>query len=155
MTHTHEFATSVRLLAIGTLAEIVELHDPDNGVLIGDEIVPPAPNRRQRRLKWARTHGSFPIGTPLFDDGTLIVPISVQGTTWAQQQTRYAAVYEALTSADEFYVETVLSGVTTRYYCDAPVDVFPSPITGPARVLRELDYELRFLVQPRPVVVIA
>jgi hypothetical protein len=154
MTHGHEFPTSVRLLEVGTLDVVVEFHDPDNGVLIGDEIVLPAPNRRQARLKSARAHGSFGVGARLFDDGILVVPITIQGATWAQVQTRYVALYEALISADEFFVEVTLSGATTRWYCDAPVDVFPAPINAAARVINGLDYELRFTVQPRPTVTI-
>ena len=63
-------------------------------------------------------------------------------------------MYAAIDSADEFYVETVLSGVTTRWFCDAPVDVIPEPIDAAARMQSSLEYELRFLVQPNPTVTI-
>jgi hypothetical protein len=155
MIHSHDFPTSISLLEFGTLAVLVELHDPTNGVLIGTAVTRPRPNQRQARIKSARAHGSYGVGVRLDDDGTLIVPITIAGDTWAQQQTRQGAVYEALRSADRFYVEEVLSGVTTRWYCDAPVDIFPDPIDAPARINNELGYELHFLVQPNPSVTIA
>lgn len=155
MTHSHDFPTSLRLLAVGTLAVILELHDPTNGVLIGDEVTRPQPNQRQARIRSARAHGSYPIGARLDEDGTYVAPITISGSTWAQQQARQKSVYEALRSADVFYLEEVLSGVTTRWYCDAPVDIFADPITGAARVANQLDYELHFLVQPNPTVTFA
>jgi hypothetical protein len=155
MTHSHDFPTALRVLEYGTLDVLVELHDPDNGVLIGESVTHPRPNQRQARVKGARAHGSYGVGARLDDDGTLIVPITIEGATWAQQQTRQGVVYEALRSADRFYVEEVLSGVTTRWYCDAPVDIFPEPVRADSRIRNELGYELHFLVQPNPAVTIA
>lgn len=152
--HTHTFPTSVRLLEVGTLAVIVELHDPANGLLIADEVVTPQPNKRQARVKSARAHGSYGIGVRLREDGTLVVPITIEGATWGQQQARQKALYDELDALDVFYVETTLSGVTTRWYSDAPVDILPEPIDATARMHNELAYELRFLVQPNPTVTI-
>ena len=154
MTHAHEFPTSVRLLDIDGTTELIDLHDPDAGYLIGDEIVLPPPNKRRGRIKSARSGGSYRSGARVPDDGTLIVPISVTGATWPAKETHYQALYAVLDALDEFFVEVVLSGVTTRWYSDDAVDVFPSPITGESRVLNSQDYELRFLVQPSPTVTI-
>ena len=155
MTHTHSFPTSVRLLEYGTLTVVAELHDPVNGVLVGAEIEPPQPNKRQARIKSARSGGSYGVGSRLPDDGTIVVPITIEGASWAEQQSRQKALYDALDGLDRFYVEVVLSGVTTRWFSDAPVDVFPDPIDAAARMNNELGYELRFLVQPNPSVTIA
>lgn len=154
MTHTHDFPTSVRLLEFGTLAILADLHDPTNGVLIGAAISRPAPNLLQSRIKGARAGGSYRVGAKRPDDGVLIVPITIKGATWPEQQTREVALYTALEALDVFYLEQVLSGVTTRWYSDAPVDVLPDSIDADARRNNELDYELRFLVQPHPTVTI-
>jgi hypothetical protein len=153
-THSHAFATSVRLLDIDGTTELIDFHDPDAGYLIGDEIVLPAPNKRRGRIKSSRTGGSYRVGPRVPDDGVLIVPISVLGATWPAKETAYQALYDVLDALDEFYVEVILSGVTTRWYSDDAVDVFPEPITGGSRVINSQDYELRFLVQPSPVVTI-
>lgn len=155
MTHSHDFPTSVRLLEAGTLAVLADLHDAAGGILIGAEITRPLPNKLQGRIKGARAGGSYRVGARRSDDGTYVLPITISGSTWAEQQTRERALYEALDALDVFYVEEVLSGVTYRWWSDAPVDVFPDPITAAARINNELDYELRFLVQPNPTVTIA
>jgi hypothetical protein len=155
MTHVCEWPTAVRLLNVDTEAELYDFHDPDNGVDVAGEIILPPPNKRQRRRKYARVGGSFGIGARLPDDGTLIVPIVISGATWGQKETRYLAMYAAIDSLDELYVETELSGVKTRWYTDAPVDVLPAPVTPTARARNRLEYELRFLVQPDPDITIA
>jgi hypothetical protein len=154
MTHPHELPTSVRLLDIDGTTELIDFHDEAAGLLIGDEIILPPPNKRRGRIKSARSGGSYRVGARVPDDGVLIVPISVLGDTWPAKETNYQAMYAVLDALDEFYVEVVLSGVETRWYSDDAVDVFPAPVTGETRVLNEQDYELRFTVQPSPVVTI-
>jgi hypothetical protein len=154
MTHVCDFPTDVRLLEVGTLSVLLDLHDPDNGFDITDEIVQPDPNQRQARLKSARAHGSYGVGARLDDDGLLVIRVGVFGSTWGQCTTRVLAMLEGLRAADRFYVETALSGVTTRYFCDAPVDVNPEPIEIVDRAANMQRYELRFTVQPRPTVTI-
>lgn len=153
-THTHVFPTSVRLIDIDGTTELIDFHDEAAGLLIGDEIVLPPPNKRRGRLKSARASGSYRVGPRVPDDGVLIVPVSVFGATWAAYETNYEAMFAVLDALDEFYVEVVLSGVTRRWYSDDAVDVYPSPVNGDARILNSLDYELRFLVQPSPAVTI-
>lgn len=155
MSHTCDFPTDVRLLEVGTLDVLVDLHDPDNGFDITDEIVLPNPNQRQGRLKSARAHGSYGVGARLDDDGLLVIRVGVFGSSWGQCTTRVLAMVAGLRSADRFYVETELDGVTTRWFCDAPVDVNPEPIEIVDRAANMQRYELRFLVQPNPTVVIA
>lgn len=154
MTHVCEFPTDVRLRELGTLVEVFDLHDPDNGYDILDEIVLPAPNQRQSRLTSARAHGSYGTGARLNDDGLLVISVGVFGSSWGQCTTRVLAMIDALRSLDRFYVETELSGVITRWYSDAPVDVNPEPVDIFARANNMQRYELRFLVQPNPTVTI-
>ena len=152
--HVCDFPTQIRLAQVGSLTTILDLHDPESGLDIAAEVVEPNPTVRQGRLKVARAIGSFPVGARLPDDGTLIVLVNVFGATYAAQATNYQAMFAALTANDEFIVETVLSGVTTRWFCDAPVDILGQPITSETRVLNSREYELRFLVQPNPTVTI-
>ena len=151
MSHVHDLPTEVRLRAIGTLASIVEFHDPDNGVDVGGKLRKPVGNQRQARLKSARAHGSYGVGARLNDDLTLTVPVLIFGSSWAVTEQRFLDLIDAVRSADRFYVETVLSGVTTRWYCDAPVD-FDEVETD--RKNRRQRYDLTFLVQPNPTVTI-
>lgn len=152
MSHVHELPTSVRLLEVGTLAEILDFHDPDNGVDVGGKLRKPVGNQRQARLKSARAHGSYPTGVRLFDDLEFVVPVLVFGSSWAVTEQRFLDLIDAVRTHDAFYIETVLSGVTTRWYCDAPVD-FDEVVTD-RKNNRQL-YELTFLVQPNPTVTIA
>ena len=153
MTHTHDLPTAVRLRAVGTLAEIVSFHDPDNGVDIGGKLLPPmSRNQRQARLKSARAHGSYATGARLFDDAEFVVPLLVFGSSWGQCTQRFLDVVTAVQSAERFYVETVMSGVTTRWYCDAPVDF--DEVASDRKNNRQR-YDLTFTVQPRPTVTIA
>ena len=152
MTHVHDLPTEVRLRAVGTLASIVEFHNPDNGVDIGGKLLPPTGrNQRQSRLKSARAHGSYKTGARLFDDAEFVLPLLVFGSSWAQCTTRFLALIDAVQSVDAFYLETVLSGVTTRWYCDAPVD-FDEVVSD--RKNNRQRYDLTFLVQPNPTVTI-
>jgi len=151
MSHTHDLPTAVRLRAVGTLAEIVSFHDPDNGVDIGGKLLPPVGNQRQGRLKSARVHGSFAVGARLGDDAEFTVPLLVFGASWGQCSQRFLDVLDAIRSVDEFYLETVLSGVTTRWFCDAPVD-FDEVVSD--RKNNRQRYDLTFLVQPNPTVTI-
>jgi hypothetical protein len=107
----------------------------------------PAPARkRQNRRKYARVGGSFPSGARLPDDGVLTVPVLILGDSWPQVTTRLLDMLEAI-DLDEFYIETELSGVRTRWYCDAPVEF--DEVTSDRKNNRQT-YELRFLVQPNP-----
>lgn len=152
MTHVHDLPTSVRLLAVGTLAEIVDFHDPDNGIDIGGKLLPPVGrNQRQSRLKSARAHGSFSTGARLFDDAEFVLPLLVFGSTWGQCSQRFLDLIDAVQSVEAFYLETVLSGVTTRWYCDAPVSF--DEVTSYRKNNRQR-YDLTFLVQPNPTVTI-
>lgn len=149
MSHVHDLPTEVRLRAVGTLASIVEFHDPDNGVDVAGKLRKPVGNQRQARIKSARAHGSYGIGARLDDDLTFTIPVLVFGSSWGQTEQRFLDLIDAVRSADKFYVETVLSGVTTRYYCDAPVD-FAEVETD--RKNNRQRYDLTFLVQPSPYV---
>jgi hypothetical protein len=152
MTHVHDLPTEVRLLEVGTLAVIVDFHDPENGVDVGGKLRKPVLNQRQARIKSARAHGSYGIGARLDDDGEFVIPVLVFGSSWGQTEQRFLDLIDAVRSADRFYIETVLSGVTTRWYCDAPVD-FEEVVTD--RKNNRQRYDLVFLVQPNPSVSIA
>lgn len=152
--HACDFPTEIRLAQVGSLTTIIDLHDPEAGLDIAAEVVEPLPTVRQGRLKVARARGSFPVGARLPDDGTLVVPVNVFGATYAAQATAYQTMYAALMAHDAFIIETALSGVVTRWFCDAPVDIVSQPITSETRVLNSREYELRFLVQPNPAVTI-
>ena len=154
MTHVCQFPTDVRIREVGSLDEVFDLHDPDNGYDILDEIAMPAPNMRQARLKSARANGSYGVGARLADDGSLIIQVGIFGSSWGQCTTRAIALIDALRSVDTYYVETELSGVITRWFSDAPADVNPEPITITDRAANMQRYELRFLVQPNPTVTI-
>lgn len=152
MTHVCDFPTEVRLLEVGTLAVIVDFHDPDNGVDVGGKLGKPVLGQRQARLKSARASGSYPVGARLDDDGQFVIPVLVFGDSWAQSEARFVALHDAVRSHSRFYIETVLSGVTTRWYCDAPVD-FDEVVAD--RKNHRQRYDLVFLVQPNPTVSIA
>lgn len=151
MSHVCEYPTAVRLLEVGTLTQIVDFHDPDNGVDVAGKIGRPLPNQRQGRLKSARVHGSFPVGARLDDDGVLSLPVLVFGSSWPETEQRFVDLLDSIHAHDEFYIETELSGVTTRWLCDAPVDF--DDIVHDRKNNRQT-YRLTFLVQPNPTVVI-
>lgn len=152
MSHECEFPTEVRLIEVGSLDPIVDFHDPDNGVDVAGKLLPPVTNQRQGRLKVARVRGSFPVGPRVEDDGSFVIPVLVFGSSWPVTEQRFLDLYDAIRSADEFYIETVLSGVTRRWFCDAPVDIEP---VESDRGNNRQRYDLVFLVQPNPTVVIA
>jgi hypothetical protein len=146
--------TAVRILDIDDPETVIaSLHDPDQGSRVRDEIIVPTRTKRQRRRKYARVGGSFGVGATVPDDGTVIVPMRFFGPEWTDANTA-AAILDDIVDLDEFYLEVELSGVTTRWYCDAPVDILPEPIGKTSRVMRWLDQDLRFLVQPNPTVTI-
>lgn len=151
MSHVHDLPTSVRLLQVGSLTEIVDFHDPDNGVDVGGKLRKPVGNQRQARLKSARAHGSYGVGARLNDDLSFTVPVLIFGASWGETEQRFLDLIDAVRSFDRFYIETVLSGVTTRWFCDAPVD-FEEVVTD--RKNNRQRYDLTFLVQPNPTVTI-
>lgn len=152
MSHECMFPTDVRLLEVDSLDVLVDFHDPDNGVDVAGKLLPPVTNQRQARLKSARVHGSYPVGPRLNDDAEFVVPVLVMGDSWGECSQRFLDLITAIRAADEFVLETALSGVTTRWFCDAPVE-FEEVVHD--RGNNRQRYDLVFTVQPSPTVVIA
>jgi hypothetical protein len=129
-----------------------ELRDLAAGLVV-ESIQPPEENMRETVVVQDGVDGSYPT-SEADDAGILVVFCRVQGDSWAQVTTRWQAARTAYRAEREFYVETVVHGVTTRYRARRP-NVTGGPLTGEAIAECVQTYQLRFPVQPNPTISIA
>lgn len=86
--------------------------------------------------------------------GILTVVVRVEGTSWPQTTTRWQAARTAYRAERNFYVETEIDGVTTRYRARRP-NVTGGQLTPEDVANSTQRYVLRFPVQPNPTITIA
>jgi hypothetical protein len=132
---------------------IVELRDPENGLFV-EAFMPPPDNVREARRKPARGHGGNRVGVKLDDEGTAQVVLRIEGTDWPDVQTKWAAIRAGLRAFDDFYLEEVVDGVTTRWLAERG-NVTPAEHVGEIIASAFIVQDLRFTCQPFPSVDIA
>ena len=136
------------------LTPYLDLVNPAQGSQVLSPLEVPVDAERELREKGAGYTGSVGIGQTIPDDGNLGVTWRVRSTSWAQTTLWVEAMRTLLRSKRRFYVEYELSGVITRHYCDSPVRIAEIPITNSNRILNRRVFDLQFLVQPSPTVVV-
>lgn len=148
--------TAVRILDVDSPATlVVALEDPANGLTVLGPMEVPEDGQRQGRRKSSRVRGSYAVGGPAIDDdGELGFTLKVQRETWPLTCQKWIDTRAALRSRSRYLVEVELSGVRTRWLCDAPARFPELPITNSSRVLNRRVFDMRFLVQPNPSVTI-
>ena len=133
-------------------SDTFDLRDPVNGYFV-EAVTPPEENVRDTRVQSDFVDGSYRV-TEVDDDGVLVVFARVEGATWGQVTARWMAARAAYRAESNFYVETEIDGVTTRYRAERP-NVAPAQTTGEVIASAFQTYQLRFRVQPNPLVTIA
>lgn len=108
----------------------------------------PAEDPRRDHAKWARHSGSVTSGPPVDDDGILTLGVRVQGSTWAQMAQRWQTARGWLRLEDDFFLDVIEEGLTTRYRTERPAIAR----TRYSRVHNWSEYQLQFTVQPNPAV---
>ena len=147
-----DFDVAVRIVAADGVTVRSNLNDVANGLSILS-VQEPEDAVRTIRVTAPRVDGSFPVAYA-DDSGFLVVIIDVEGTTWAQVETRFQAVRTAYRTEFYFFVETEVEGVTKRWRTERP-DVVPSITESVSLVSKSQTYSIRFPVQPNPDVTIA
>lgn len=131
---------------------VFELRDNANGLFV-EAVQRPEENVRENVVVQDNVDGDYAT-TEADAAGTLTVFSRVEGATWAQCTTRWQAVRTAYRAERNFYVETIVNGVTTRYRARRP-NVTEGPESGEAIAECTQTYVLRFPVQPNPTISIA
>ena len=149
MTTTCDFDVAVRIVAADGSTIRADLNDPPNGLSVMS-VQEPEETVRDIRTTAPRVDGSYRVAEAE-DDGFLVVIVDVDGTTWAQCNTRWQSVRTAYRAEWDFYVETEIEGVTKRWRTERP-DVAPTGLDSSSLVVKRQTYSLRFRVQPNPTV---
>jgi hypothetical protein len=149
MSTTCDFSVAVRIVAADGTTVRADLNDPPNGLSVLS-VQEPEESTRTLRVTAPRVDGSFPVARAE-DDGFLVVLVDVDGSTWVETNTRWQAVRTAYRAEWDFFVETELEGVTTRWRTERP-DVAPVGIESSSLVIKRQSYSLRFRVQPHPTI---
>lgn len=133
---------------------IVELRDPANGLFV-EAFMPPIENVREARRRPARGHGGNRVGVKLDDESTAQVILRVEGASWDQVVDRWwNTVRPGLRAFDDFYLEEVVDGVTTRWVAERG-NVTPAEHVGEEIAAAFTVHRILFTCQPFPSVVIA
>lgn len=155
-----DFDIHARVIPSDGGAPILDLNDQANGYVMLNPIVRPRANPRRARTEWGRAHGDFPHGSPLHSAGVLIVNGRVEGTSWGQVQERWETAFSDEEASPghvfaewDYFVELVEEGVTRRWRTDWPS---VEPIATESADIGRLwmPYQIRWTVQPRPLVTI-
>lgn len=149
MSTTCDFAVAVRIVAADGTTVRANLNDPAAGLSVLT-VQEPEDNQRDIRVTAARVDGSFRVAAA-DADGVLVVLLDVDGTTWAQVETRWQAIRAAYRAEPMFFLETEVEGVTKRWRTERP-DVAPGVSDSSSLVLKRQGYALRFRVQPNPTI---
>lgn len=149
-----DFDIALRIVAANGTTVRGDLNDQANGLILLSPVILPQDESRRTRYTSPRAHGDFASGPPLDEPGELVATVDVEGSTWAQVETRWDAVRDYLRLEWDFFVEYEAEGVTRRWRTERPnIDV---PQQTPADLqTKRLTYQLRFTCQPSPVVSIA
>lgn len=141
----------VRIVSADGLS-VFELRNPAGGLVV-ESVQPPEENARETVIVADNVDGDY---ATVSDDaaGVLTVFCRVRGSSWPQTTTRWLAARTAYRAERNFYVETVIDGVTTRYRTRRP-NVTAGDLTGEAIANNMQTYVLRFPVQPNPTITIA
>ena len=90
------------------------------------------------------------IATPAA--GVLEVVLMVQGSTWAELNTRYRTARDWWRQAGSFHLDVTIEGDAVRYIARRP-DVSAAPLEPGNLVSLDRSWLLSFPVQPNPVVI--
>jgi hypothetical protein len=151
---TCDFDIALRIVAADGSTVRGDLNDQANWLILLSPVIVPQDETRRVRYKSPRSHGDFTSGPPLDEPGELVVTVDVEGSTWAQVETRWDAVRDYLRLEWDFFVEYEAEGVTRRWRTERPNITVPAQTPSDIKALR-LTYQLRFICQPNPVVTIA
>lgn len=141
---------AARIVASDGTTVVRELQDPAAGVELLAPLGRPRFQPSRARTKWMRSKGDVPYGPVTPDVGVLPVTLLITGASWAAVETLWGAIEADLWAETDYYIETVVEGVTRRYWTDVP-SYEDDGIVQPDNVARfEMETRLRFTVQPDP-----
>lgn len=144
--------TSLRLVSNDGATLLAELYDSVNGLTV-ETVQEPEENLREGRVTSSRVPGSFQVWA-VPDDGFLTAIVRVEGTSWAECTSRWQAVRAAFLAEPRFFIEMKYEGVTTTWRTERP-NVSPGPLESVNLLRKRQTYQMRFRVQPNPVVTVA
>ena len=145
--------TQVRLVASDGTTVVREFHDHAAGLHVMSPLVLPMFGAIRSRSTWRSAQGDVPYGKPRRGTGVLPVNLLLEGSSWPQFRARLAALEADLWAEDDYFVEVEIEGVVDRYVTDVPS--YDTPELTPSDIARgELEFQLRFVVQPLPVTTI-
>ncbi len=144
-----DFEVEVRIVGSDGSTVRANLNDPPAGLSVLS-VQEPEETVRDIRTTAPRVDGSYRVAEAE-DDGFLVVLVDVDGATWVECSTRWEAVRTAYRTEWDFYVETVIEGVTKRWRTERP-NVAPVGLDSTSLVTKRQSYSLRFRVQPNPTV---
>lgn len=151
MTVVCDFDVHLRIVASNGTTVLGDLNDQAAGLALVRGIERPEGALEWERYTSPRAKGDFTQGAPRDAAGDLVVGVLVTGDTWGQMETRWATAAGWLNAEWHYFVELVEDGVTTRWHTDRP----PFSRLSYDRANNRSVYQVRFHVQPNPVVTIA
>lgn len=159
MTDTCDITVHLRIVASDGVTVVGDLNDQANGLSLLWPLGRPNHEPEWDRYGSPRAIGDLTNGAPRPTAGDLVAQVLVEGSTWAETNTRWNAVAAPLYSPSpgwlnlewHYFVELEEAGVTTRWRTDVP-SVTPGESDSIANFMV---HEVRFHVQPNPSVDIA
>lgn len=143
-----DFTVHLRIVAADGATVRGDLNDAAAGLALRRGIQKPGGEILWDRYTSPRSVGDFTTGAPRPAADDLIVRILVEGSTWAEANTRWATALGWLDAEWHYFVELEEDGLVTRWRTDRPP---VSPVSYDRRN-RQMVHEVRFHCQPNPLV---
>lgn len=147
-----DFSVAVRIIGNDASTEYADLNDTANGLAV-ETLQQPDDAVRAVVVDSEYVDGDYAVAEA-DAAGTLVVVLTVEGSTWGQVETRWQAVRTAYRTDANFYIETAVEGVTKRWATRRP-DVSPGGTDASNLMGKAQTFVLRFPVQPNPTVTVA
>lgn len=148
-----DYSVSVRIVASDGVTVVKEFNDRANGLTV-ETFQEPEENAEKARTSAPRVDGDF----TLYESdaaGELMVVIRVEGDTWGQVVGRWQECRTAYRAESDYYLETEVEGVTTRYLTERPDRVESAGMESVNLYAKRQTYVVHWHVQPNPTVTIA
>lgn len=151
-----DFDVHLRIVASDGTTVLGDLNDQASGLSLMRPIVKPDGDIDWTTYTAAYAIGDFTSGMPKPAAGDLLVTVLAEGSSWVQTNTRWRTVAAPaedvtpgwLNAESTYFVELEEDGMVTRWRTRRP-PVIP---LGYDRINNRLTHQVRFHVQPNPVV---